>query len=169
MPLQPAKGIPNPEREAAVLRDVIAVAKANGHSYDEAHLRAVIEEENQLPIWKNLDYQVATRTVPTEMERGDGKPGLINMIHLSIKRVDRRTVRDWRDLQRIKNQLIGENCEAVELFPSEERLVDNANQYHLWGFDDPTFRFPFGFPTRMVSDDASPESGVVQRPFPTNG
>lgn len=165
LPLMPATRIVDPKREAAVIADTIRVARAQGLDYSEARLREIIEQENALPLWKNLDYQVAVRTFATTMERGDGRPGMINAVHLSIKRIDRRPVRDWRDLQLIKNQLIGEECEAVELFPAESRLVDNANQFHLWGFDDPTFRFPFGFPDRMVSDDVSPESNVVQRPF----
>jgi hypothetical protein len=37
-------------------------------------------------------------------------------------------VHDWRDLQRIKNQLVGPECEAVELYPAESRKVDTANQ-----------------------------------------
>ncbi|MBU1802634.1 MAG: hypothetical protein KKA97_10445, partial [Actinobacteria bacterium] len=88
--------------------------------------------------------------------------GLPALVHLSIKRRDRAPVRDWRHFQRIKNELLGPEHEAVELFPAEGRLVDAANQYHLWGFDDPAFRFPFGFADRLVSD-ASPTGGR-QRP-----
>lgn len=165
IPLARAERINNPERDAALIRDAKHVMEANGYEYDEAHIRAILDDEKSLPIWKNLDYQVAVRTTPTDMERGDGKPGMVNLVHLSIKRIDRKPLRDWRALQAIKNQLLGEQCEAVELFPAEARLADNANQYHLWGYDDATFRFPFGFQERMVSDYVSPESGVMQRPF----
>lgn len=163
LPLMPATIIINPEREAAVFADALRIARAQGLTCDEEHLRTVLAEERALPLWKNLDYQVAVRTSPTTMERGDDRPGVVNAVHLSIKRIDQKPVRDWRDLQRIKNQLLGEECEAVELFPAESRLVDNANQFHLWGYDDPTFRFPLGFGDRMVSDDVDPASGVVQR------
>jgi len=53
------------------------------------------------------------------------------MLHLSIKRLDKHPVRDWRHFQRIKNELIGEENEAVELYPAQSRLVDTTNQYHL--------------------------------------
>lgn len=65
--------------------------------------------------------------------------------HLSIKPLSKERVSRWRDYQRIKNELVGPEHEAVELFPAESRLVDTADQYHLWVAADPTFRFPFGF------------------------
>ena len=39
---------------------------------------------------------------------------------------------DWRDMQRIKNDLVGEEWEAVELFPAESRLMDPSNYYLLY-------------------------------------
>jgi hypothetical protein len=50
----------------------------------------------------------------------------------------------------IKNQLIGEECEAVELYPAESRKVDTSNKYHLYGVLDPSFHFPFGWQNRDV-------------------
>lgn len=84
--------------------------------------------------------------------------------HLSIKRLDQKPVRSWRDFQRIKNELIGPEYEAVEIYPADERLVDTANQYHLWGFAIPEYRLPFGFNERLVSDDF-PDTGAVQQKF----
>ena len=75
------------------------------------------------------------------------------VIHLSIKRRDRKEIRDWRDVQDIKNQMLGEEVEAVELYPAESRRLDVANQYHIYSFG-PGHRFPFGFTdARAVSDD----------------
>jgi len=67
------------------------------------------------------------------------------LVHLSIKRRDRKEIRDWRELQAIKNAILGPECEAVELYPAESRRVDTANQYHLFGHADPKYRFGFGF------------------------
>jgi hypothetical protein len=83
--------------------------------------------------------------------------------HLSIKRLDKEPIHDWRDLQRIKNELIGEEYEAVELYPAESRLVDAANQYHLYAFRDPNVRFQFGYTERGVSEDTFDNS--KQRKF----
>jgi hypothetical protein len=51
---------------------------------------------------------------------------------LSIKRRDKKPIHDWRAMQRIKNELVGEEYEAIEIYPRESELVDEANQYHLW-------------------------------------
>lgn len=87
---------------------------------------------------------------------------------LSIKRNDRQTIHDWRELQRIKNMIMGEECEAVELYPAESRVHDSANQYHLFCFA-PGYRLPFGYLGRLVCDETTdptdPNGASKQRPF----
>jgi hypothetical protein len=82
---------------------------------------------------------------------------------LSIKRRDRAPVgvERFRDFQEIKNQLIGPEAEAVELYPAESRLVDTCNQYHLWVVSG--VFFPFGFSQREVS--YVNVGGSVQKPL----
>lgn len=114
--------------------------------------RTYKEEIGNTEVWVNSRYQVLRRDV------GDG------MIYLSIKRLDQRPIRSWRDLQRIKNELVGPECEAVELFPAESRLLDSANQYHLWVFANPEVRMPLGhFGVRFVTEEAGVGEG--QEPF----
>lgn len=110
-------------------------------------------------VWRNNLYQVYERAL-TEDESEPAQ----QWVHLSIKRHDRNPVRDWRDLQRIKNEIVGPEAEGVELYPAESRLVDTSNQYHLWCVKGG--RFPFGWHTRVVSDLS--EFGAKQRPWPTN-
>jgi hypothetical protein len=96
--------------------------------------------------WVNSRYQVFVYRRTFE-----GMP--FPVVHLSIKTQDREPIRDWRDLQRIKNELCGTESEAAELFPAEDRLSDMANQFHLWVLPPGAF-FPFGFEDgRMVSGD----------------
>lgn len=87
------------------------------------------------------------------------------MAKLSIRRNDRDAIHDWRDLQRIKNELVGPECEGLELFPAESRLVDTANHYWLWVFLDPTFRIGVGFQERLIADYSHSPTGARQRPF----
>lgn len=89
-----------------------------------------------------------------------------NAMWLSIRHNDRRAVRDWRHFQRIKNELAGAERQAVEIYPKESSLVDEANTYHLWVLDEKD-ELPFGFKgERMVGDEAQAESiGAKQRPF----
>ena len=96
---------------------------------------------NSDTCWLNSRYQVYMR-----LTQVDAEP----CVHLSIKRCDRREIRDWRDMQRIKNELVDAEAEGVELYPAESRLVDTANQYHLWVFFS---KLPFGFDQgRFVSE-----------------
>lgn len=62
---------------------------------------------------------------------------------------NRADERDWRDYQRIKNELCGADCEGIEIFPQESRLVDTANQFHLWVFE-PSKSLGIGYPKRDV-------------------
>lgn len=94
--------------------------------------------------------------------RDDVKPAPPPMVKLSIRRNNREPIRDWREMQRIKNELVGANCEGVELYPAEDRLVDTANQYWMWVVTDPTFRFGFGFFDRLVAD-RDESQGVVSK------
>lgn len=71
-------------------------------------------------------------------------------IHLEITAKDEQRSKDWRHFQLIKNQIVGPECEAVELFPAAERSVEASRQHHLWVVADPHFRFPFGFHNRFV-------------------
>ncbi len=152
---QPAQVVP---LTAAQIEEHIAYGKKRG--YSDEQVRAIIADESQNEVWKNDRYQVHVRHL-----KGDADA--IPMVQLSIRRVDRQPIHDWRDLQRIKNQIVGPECEAVELYPAESRLVDSANQYFLYVVLDPSFRFPFGYQERLVSDETS--GGSVQRPFDEEG
>lgn len=85
---------------------------------------------------------------------------------LSIKRRDKKVIHDWRAFQRIKNELCGENREAIEIYPPEDQLVDEANQFHLWVLPEGRVS-PIGFRYgRSVVDSAQAELvGAKQRPF----
>jgi hypothetical protein len=85
------------------------------------------------------------------------------LIKLSIRRLDRRPIRNWRHLQRIKNELVGPENEAFELFPMESRLTDSANQFFLYCFVEPGLKIPVGWRERLVVD--SPEGDVQQESF----
>jgi hypothetical protein len=114
-------------------------------------------------IWKNDEYQV---NVDQDPDHGFGRG--VAIWHLSIKRLDKEPVHDWRDLQAIKNAICGEAAEALELYPSEGRIVDTANQYHLWAFMADGERLypliPVGWTERMVTDKKEAKAfGAKQR------
>lgn len=93
-------------------------------------------------IYLNDTYQVAKRSL------GTGEMG--PLFHLSIKRIDRSPIHDWREMQLIKNAITHQEAEGIEIYPAESRLVDTSNQYHMFVFTE--YRLPFGFEERRVSE-----------------
>lgn len=57
-------------------------------------------------------------------------------IHIRIHRDDSGTVFHWMDIQEIKNQLLGENKIAIQVYPRSDQLVNNGNTCHIWSWDD---------------------------------
>lgn len=105
-------------------------------------------------VWTNDRYTVNVR-------RQQGNLG--ELIHMSIHDHDRSSRHDWRDLQRIKNDIMGPEGEAIEIYPAESRLVDTANEWHLWGIVG--MAWPFGYQERLVSEDGV-SIGGKQRSWP---
>ena len=89
-------------------------------------------------VWQSPLYEVYAFRVPV-----GGWPGG-EVTWLSIKRRDKDAMRDWRHLQRIKDEVCGPCREGMEMFPSDRRLVDTSNQYHLWVLAEGV-EFPFGY------------------------
>lgn len=77
-------------------------------------------------------YCVMIRTIQTEW-------GILE--HAAIRN-DTSDDIPWREKQRIKNEIFGEDRFAVEVYPSVEELVDQANMYHIWVFPK-GFKLPF--------------------------
>ena len=88
---------------------------------------------------------------------------------LSIKRRDREVIRDWRELQAIKNAIVGPEHEGFELYPAESRLVDTANQFHLFVFMDRRVRMPVGFVDREVTGTAEAMAVGARQREPREG
>ncbi|WP_444876696.1 DUF7694 domain-containing protein [Brevibacillus daliensis] len=53
------------------------------------------------------------------------------MTHACIRNVENTDI-PWAEKQRIKNELFGTERVAVEVFPAQSELVDEANMYHIW-------------------------------------
>ena len=84
-------------------------------------------------FWKNNIYTVQHFKKETGW-------GVID--HLMCRRNDESAVHSWQELQRIKNEVMGEHRTAVEVYPSIEKLMDDANIYHLWVLPE-NFSLPF--------------------------
>lgn len=137
------------------IRDAIGMGMTRRQA--KLTLRHMLRDE----IWMNDEYQV---NVDKNPEHGFGD---VEVWHLSIKRRDRSPIHDWRDLQAIKNAICGHWVEAIELYPAETRVVDTANQYHLFALirngDGSRPVVPCGWVAGMKTN--TPGGNAVQRPI----
>lgn len=101
-------------------------------------------ESEPLRVWRSRDYLAVLYR-----QRADGNVRLtVNSVRRGrSKRPGQGT--DWRDgitwdeLQRVKNECLGEDVWCVEVYPAQDKLVDVNNMRHLWVLDGPPeTRFP---------------------------
>jgi hypothetical protein len=146
------RSMPDPSQTARLLAEIVRLQKI---TMADAKARLDAYEKGS-EYWINNLYQVQVRRFEETKSA-----------HINIRRRDGKAIfRDWRHFQWIKNQLIGEECEAVELYPAESRMVDASNKYHLWCSTDPAFRFPLGMNERDVDYSRGGEmNGTRQRPL----
>jgi hypothetical protein len=67
------------------------------------------------------------------------------IFHISFRNMENSTDISWPHKQQIKNDICGREREAIEIFPAMSRIVDAANQYHLWVYPE-GYIIPTGFP-----------------------
>jgi hypothetical protein len=132
--------------------------------------------KHKKPAWtdfivtKNLDAVGARLVVNSRYQvamKGPYKDDHFGLfMELSIKRRDKEAILDWRDMQKIKNDLVGKETTMIQIFPPEKHLVDTANQYYFYVFQN--YEFPFGFKHRLVTDATGVQMAdglTTQRPF----
>lgn len=94
-------------------------------------------ESVPLKVWLSTEYLAVLYE-----QRVDGRR------RLTVNRT-RRNGKSWRDgitwdeLQRIKNETVGEEVWCVECYPAQSKLVNVSNMRHLYVLDEPPeTRFP---------------------------
>lgn len=129
------------------LEEVHRMAREMGVDYD-----TVVKEialSLTIPTYQNNYYQVQKRTF-------EAPHGI--MVHLAIRRLDRKPIHDWDDFQAIKNELVGATCEGCELYPSVLREHKDRNTFHLYVFSDPSKMFPFGMGPKKTEEEKAMDS-----------
>lgn len=89
-----------------------------------AEISRVYRQENE--------YVVMVRDLETEW-------GTVR--HACMRNADSTDI-PWAEKQRIKNELFGNESTAIEVFPAETQLVDEAFMYHIWILPE-GFKMPF--------------------------
>ena len=78
------------------------------------------------------------------------------MLRLTVNRT-KRNGKSWRDgitwdeLQRVKNECLGEEVWCIENYPAESELVNVSNMRHLFVLDEPPAQ---RFPKEKVTSDS---------------
>lgn len=105
-------------------------------------------------IYSNGLYTATLRRYPDGWPFGGGE-----WAQIGIFCDDGEPRHDWRDMQRIKNDLVGEEWEAIELFPAESRLLDPSNYYTL--YCAPKIAIGIHEPRRIIlpKDAVAPQRG----------
>lgn len=82
---------------------------------------------------KGNEYVAMYRTVETAQG---------TVTHVCIRNTQGTDI-PWAEKQTIKNELFGREAQAIEVYPKDSLLVDEANMYHLWVLPE-EFSLPFG-------------------------
>ena len=132
----------------------------SGKHISHKEAKKLVQHMMQATHYKNDKYQVYVASKEetdnmclTEQFKNMG------ITYLSIKRLDLEPIHDWRDLQEIKNQICGKDREGLELYPAEDRVVDTANQYHMFVFGK-GHGIPLGFMKGFKSEAEYNNNGV---------
>ena len=140
-----------PASEEKLVREARKIIKSFPHFTLEQAMMG-LRKDVYAEIYVNDIYQVA-------VYRNEDADSLVHVPELkgrctwlSIKRRDKRPVNNWQDMQTIKNRLVGVDCDAIQMFPAESRMVNTANQYHLIVLP-PDAIVPFGWGRRHIDTE----------------
>ncbi len=139
------------------------VLKAFPH-FTRDQAKMALQKDGMCETYINNVYQVA-------VYRGEDADDLVHVeelkgrcVWLSIKRIDRKPMNNWQDMQTIKNRIVGSDRDAIQMFPAETRIVNTANQYHLIVLPSDTI-FPFGWGRRAVVTENNKEPNEANQTF----
>ena len=108
-----------------------------------------VELEEGEQYWRNSFYTVMVKY----LDLAEGESG---GIRLDIRHNQNKPIREWKHLQRIKNELIGEEREAMEIFPPQSMVTDMSNMHHL-------FAAPVGVSSVYVYEEKLAQTGLTPR------
>lgn len=103
-----------------------------GKPITRAQAKHLMNSDAKAKIWVNNEYTVM------HYEGRDADFAVVNRSlkgqcdYISIRNNTRTPCRNWEDFQRIKNQLVGPERWGIEIYPTDEMLVNDCHQYHIF-------------------------------------
>jgi hypothetical protein len=131
------------------MHDVVELARSISGRLRRSRRWSRLEKDAEImpdgaECWHNDVYSVTVRRNPSGWAFFGGP-----WVQIGISCQDGEARHDWRDFQKIKNDICGDDWEAIELYPRESRLLDPSNYYMLWCAPD----IPIGkFEGRVICD-----------------
>ena len=101
------------------LADTTEMVRAQHPDVTDAQVAALMPAET----WGNDRYTVNVHYLDGDRD---------GFVEVGVHNHNRTPHVPWRHLQQIKNEVLGPDREAVQLFPAEDRLVDTANEYWIY-------------------------------------
>lgn len=140
------------------------VARPSRASYVAALEAAGARPDETQEAWRILSasdlYESEEYRVQLIKGGHDHLSGALSTFTLVVSRKDDAPVSDWRDIQEIKNRMVGREVDAVEIFPATSRSFDYRNRTVLFcyvGGTEPGSaapRLPFGARQRVVANQS---------------
>jgi hypothetical protein len=113
-------------------------------------------------VWRNDRCMVLAHSLPSVLFKDpNGEPIMIT--HLAMVGTKDHLDLTWDEAQRAKAELLGEDTEAIELYPAADRVMEGLTERHLWVFPRGV-KFPLGFVpqnVRVRPDERDPEGNLV--------
>jgi hypothetical protein len=113
-------------------------------------------------VWRNDRCMVLAHSLPSVLFKDpNGEPIMIT--HLAMVGTKNHLDLTWDEAQRAKAELLGEDTEAIELYPAADRVMEGLTERHLWVFPRGV-KFPLGFVpqnVRVRPDERDPEGNLV--------
>lgn len=118
--------------------------------------RLLAKKEMKKPVSKFEQIDLATASfVPKRMTRSFRNNRYIVMIYdnsktthgtaisVLVQKLDNTPILGhWKEMQKIKNEIFGEETTAVEYYPKESELIDDHNIYWMWIFPENILPIP---------------------------
>ena len=139
--------------ETATLKERAKARRPGSDAESISWLRqhAEILKNYGVEYWRNSRYLVQ---ILNAQAVGTATFDIPKLLWLRVYRHDGGLIsRHWRELQRIKNELVHPEALGVEFYPPDRLLQDGENSYHLWVFADTTSTLPFGFTRHARTPD----------------
>jgi hypothetical protein len=124
------------------LQTMLANTRASGFEATYADVKKAFADDVGAEIWKNDSYQCLKKDA---REAHMLNPSAPDAWYLSFKRFDGQQVNIYRDIQQIKNDVVGKEHEGIMIYPATSREIDTVNQYHMFVSPVPGAWVPYGF------------------------